>query len=432
MRLLTWSLLLSVLTALILTATGGGAVTAATRVPDTHRQGTVQLVFRQFDPPSEIGGLIRAVDAWNRVHPGIHVQLDTLTGATYESQYAREVQAGGGPDVLQLGFVQTLELAKHGLLEDLTPYVKASPPGKGIGDFRGTDLGELNGKLYGIPWTNDTFALAYRPDILKAAGIRTFPDTWGQLLTTAEKLSHGNTYGFCFPAASSPDSGIWFLVNYYLWSNGTSLVHKTSSGQWTVGASAHDLANAMAYFNAFFVHGATPKSAIGIASYGDPEFVGGLGRGECAISFFPPQTFRQAEKQSSMPLRTAPIPRGSVRRISHLGGRALGIDPRTKHPQEAWMFLKYLVSARVMAQLNQYPAQASLLDKTNIPASEQGYKAMLPHAITFKQYIESPAPVSGLQSATNRALGAVFSGQSSASQSAADLVTALQGLLQQG
>lgn len=80
-----------------------------------------------------------------------------------------------------------------------------------------------------------------------------------------------------------------------------------------------------------------------VNSWGDPELVGGLGRGDCAITFFPPQTFRVAQGQSEQPLLTAPIPKGSVKRISHLGGRALGINANTKHPKEAWEFVRYLV-----------------------------------------------------------------------------------------
>ncbi|MGO7638822.1 extracellular solute-binding protein, partial [Rhizobium leguminosarum] len=53
--------------------------------------------------------------------------------------------------------------------------------------------------------------------------------------------------------------------------------------------------------------------------------------------------FRAAQKQSDKPLLTAPIPKGTDKRISHLGGRALGINPNTKHHKEAWEFVKYLV-----------------------------------------------------------------------------------------
>ncbi|MGO8019983.1 hypothetical protein AB9E19_34290, partial [Rhizobium leguminosarum] len=43
-----------------------------------------QLTFRQFDPPTEIQGLIAAVDACNSCHPDVQVKFETLARqATY-------------------------------------------------------------------------------------------------------------------------------------------------------------------------------------------------------------------------------------------------------------------------------------------------------------------------------------------------------------
>jgi multiple sugar transport system substrate-binding protein len=65
-------------------------------------QDAVQLTFRQFDPPTEIDGLIAAVDAWNASHPNIQVKLETLGGGDTLAQLAREIPAGAGPDVQQM------------------------------------------------------------------------------------------------------------------------------------------------------------------------------------------------------------------------------------------------------------------------------------------------------------------------------------------
>src|SRR6478735_6084891 len=179
-------------------------------------QEAVQLKFRQFDPPGEIGGLVAAVDAWNASHPKIQVKLETMGGGDTLAQLAREVPAGAGPDVQQLAFVWTRDLARSKLLLDLSPLVAAAAPGAGVNDFLATELATLDGKLYGLPWSADTFSMAYRPDLLQAAGV-TFPDTWEQLATAAKALStKSGQHGFCFPAGSSPDSGMWILANYYL------------------------------------------------------------------------------------------------------------------------------------------------------------------------------------------------------------------------
>jgi multiple sugar transport system substrate-binding protein len=395
-------------------------------------QDKVELVFRQFDPPTETAGLVAAVDAWNASHPDIQVKMETMSGADTLAQLAREVPAGAGPDIQHLAFVWTRDLARSGLLMDLDPMLKSDPPGKGIDDFLAVDLATLDGKIYGVPWSADTFAMAYRPDLLQAAGLA-FPDTWDDLATASKKLSNGDgQYGFCFPAGSAPDSGMWILANYYLWSNGSTLLEETSPGQWKIGVTAENLAAAMDYFNAYFTDGMAPESLITVNSWGDPELVGGLGRGDCAITFFPPQTFRAAEGQSEEPLMTAQIPAGTAKRISHLGGRALGINPNTKHPKEAWEFLRYLTGPETFKTYNQYPAQKSLLSSLDFPETEQGYVKMLPLAQTFERYISSPIPVSTMTALINREFGAVFSGQRTSEEASQNVLKELGDLLARG
>ena len=210
---------------------------------------TVELIFRQFDPPGEIAGLVAAVDAWNASHKDIHVTLQTVTGGDAQAQYVREVPAGGGPDIEHMAFVWTRDLGRSKLLLPLDDLIKANPPGAGIDDFLALDLAKFDGKTFGVPWTADTIVLAYRPDLLQKAGITAFPDTWDDFQAAAKKLSSGNQYGFCFPGGSGPDGGMWFLANYFLWSNGSTLLQETAPGKWELGTTAADVAKAMTYFN---------------------------------------------------------------------------------------------------------------------------------------------------------------------------------------
>jgi multiple sugar transport system substrate-binding protein len=380
---------------------------------------------------------MEAIADWNRDNPGIQVRSENVPWADALNQFIREGQASGGPDVLQVAFVWTADLGRAELVMNLDEIVQSSPPGAGIDDFLGTDLGEVEGSLFGIPWTVDTFVMAYRPDLFADAGVSDFPDTWEAFYRTVRDLTRDtngdgrvNQYGFGFPAGSASGGGMWFLANYYLWSNGATFVEQRDDGTWQIGATADEVAETMRYFNRFFTEGLTPASMIGVNSWGDPELTGGLSRGDIAISFFPPGTFRAAQSQADMPLATAMIPRGSQRRISHLGGRALAINANTEHPEESWEFLKYLIGRGVFERYQQFPAQETLLGELVFPEAEQGYADQLPHAITLKQYIESPAPVSGLWDATNREFAAVFSGQKNETRAAADLLAAMEQLLQ--
>ncbi|MCC7447887.1 MAG: sugar ABC transporter substrate-binding protein [Anaerolineae bacterium] len=413
------------------------ALIIGTVATPTSAQQPVKLVFRQFDPPVEIEGLKARIDAWNKDNPGIQVTLETVPPAEWLNQYVREAQAGGGPDIQHVGFVNTIELARAGLIIPLDDLIKASKPGAGLEDFLGRDLGELDGKMYALPWTVDTFALVYNQEAFAAAGITTFPDTWADLLETAKKLTADRNKdgridqnGFCFPAGGGTASGLWFIVNYYLWSRDKFFVQQNASTKaWEVGVTPEDLVDAINYFNSYFEANASPRSMIALSNFNDPEIINSVGRGDCAIGFFPPNTQAAAQKASKSTLLSGPIPQGPTRRISHLGGRSLVINKNSKNPNEAWKFINYLIDAETFKTYNQFPAQKALFDKVSFKEAQKGYVTMLPLAITFRQYITSPAPVSGLIAAVQREFSAVFSGQKQAQQAATDLITALNDLI---
>jgi multiple sugar transport system substrate-binding protein len=309
----------------------------------------------------------------------------------------------------------------------------------GIDDFLGTELGTLDDSVYGIPFSVDTFVFGYRPDLFEAAGVDSFPDTWDDMYTAAQALTadtngDGRTdqYGVCFPAGSGGTSGMWFLANYYLWSYGNFFMDDSDGdGTYEVGTTPEDIADAMNYFNRFFEEGLTPQSMIAIDSWGDPEYTSSLGNGQCAMIFVPPSAFSAAQEQSEMPLLTGPDPQGSEGRISHLGGRALIINPNTEHPDEAWAFLKFLISQEFYENYytTYFPAQVSLLENIEFSEDQTGYAEQLPNAITLNEYIVAPPPVSAMWESTNREFGAVYSGQKSVEEAASDLAERMQELL---
>lgn len=390
-------------------------------------ESIVELTFRQNDPVGEVGGLLNAIDSFNEQNPGIHVSYEQVPWDDALNQFIREGHAGGGADVIQAAFVWTKDLADAGLLMNLDEFIQANPPGKGIDDFIGTDLGIINDSIYGIPWSVDTYAMAYNPEVFKRAGVSNFPETWEDLYQVSKTiLDETDSYGLAFPGDT------WFAFNYYLWSNGNTLLEENSSGNWYVASSEAVLEDAIEYFARFFEEGINPKTLIGATTWGDIEILDGLSRGDIAIAFLPPAPFRVAQQKSEIHLETAMVPMGSLTRTSHLGGRSIIMNKNTKHPKESWELIKFLVSKEVFDTYSypQFPAQVSMLSNLQYGNGENGYAAQLPYAITLKQYIESPAPVSGMENAVNRALTSVYSGEKEPKTAARDMAKALEALLE--
>jgi multiple sugar transport system substrate-binding protein len=390
--------------------------------------GPVTLTFRQFDPPAETTGLQAAVQSWNETHPDVQVKLETLSGPDSAQQFAREANSGSGPDVVQIANVNVKDLAKPKILLALDDLAAKAPPETPVEDYLALDLARFGDKTWALPWTVDTFALAYRPDLLKEAGQQP-PTTWEDLAKQAVALSDPKVKrsGFCLPGASGPDSGQWFAINYFLWSHGATLV-KDEGGSWQVGATVEQLQQAIDWFNGLFSSGATAKSMIAVASLTDPQIVEGLARGTCAMTIMAPQTFRKA-KQLDSSLRTAPVPDGLTDGSTHLGGRMLGINASTDHPEQAWEFIRYLNSAEAFTKIDQYPAATTVLNKLKVPEGEEGYQEQLPHSVTFGRYIAGPVPVTTLTKITNAQFGAVYSGQRDSRAAAEAIISQLQAEL---
>jgi len=426
---------------MVLTLVISLALILVTQVAGSAQEKTT-LIFRQNDPPADAAGLPEAVAEFDRNHPNIKVKYEVVPWSDALNQFIREAGVGAGPDVLQLAFVWTMDLAKAGTLVKLNSPIEQYPLPYGIEDFVAVDLGEINGDIYGVPWTTDTFAITYRKDFFEKTGIVGFPDdSWAHFKEIAKKLTTDgdgdgviDRYGFAFPAGSGSTGGMWFLVNYFIWSNGYTFIKQAADGTWELGVDAKAIAEAMRYFNSFFEENISPRSLIAIDSWGDPELIYGLAKGDFAMGFMPPQSFRavmNANPEAS--LFSGQVPAGRVTRRTHLGGRTLALNKNTKHVKEAWELLKWMCSEYVFETYyrQQFSAQKTLLDKISYGPEYEGYVKLIPQAQTFYTYIISPVRVQTMWAFTNREFAAVYSGQKSIETASEDLVRKIKKALEE-
>src|SRR6185437_2151973 len=128
-------------------------------------QKTVDLTFRFND--TEEKEMRAALDEFEKQNPGIKVALQRIGWRDARDQFLREAAAGQGPDVVHVAQVWVKEMGRAGAVLPLNDLIKRSPPGNGFADFMAHDLAQAkDGKIYGLPWTTDTWAMVYRTDLL--------------------------------------------------------------------------------------------------------------------------------------------------------------------------------------------------------------------------------------------------------------------------
>ena len=346
-------------------------------------QNTVNLTFRFND--TEEKELRAALDGFEKQNPGIKVTLQRIGWRDARDQYLREAAVGQGPDVVHVAQVWVKEMGQAGALRPLNDLIKSAPPGSGFSDFMAQELAQgKDGQIYGLPWTTDTWAMVYRTDLLKEAGISKLPETWKELHDASAQVKQrtGKT-GFGFPAGSSASGAIWFLANFYWWSNGKAMVVQNANGTYGMNLTAADIADSMRYFKSFITEGHNPVSNLSASDAHDPAILQALVTGQQGDGSDAAQHVQagaghvqEAHPGQPLPFVSAPFPKGSVTRTSMIGGRMLIINASSKHPQEAWKLVRYLATEPIFTTVLHHavPGATVAVEERQLVTRAQGLR----------------------------------------------------------
>ncbi len=390
----------------------------------------VELTFRyNFPDPKEVR---TALDAFEKENPDIKVTMEKGSFKDARDHFLREAAVGQGPDVMHLAFVWVRDLGIAGALLRLNDLIEKKGLSKGWDDFIANDLTyDDNGNIYGVPWATDTWAMVFRTDVLKEAGVTKIPETWEELRAISRQIKEktGKT-GFGFPGGSSGNNTIWFLANYFWWSNDVSLVVRDKDGNYVPGIAPKDIAEAIAYYHSYFKEGHNPEGNLAISEPFDPNVLELLLRGEMGIATMPIFTFNGVLKSwnkrnpgKTPPFTTALVPHGKGSSTTHLGGQSLGINANTKHPDEAWKLVQFLCSEKVFKEYytSYYPSQYSLLKVLPFPKEMEGFRAQYSAARSWGPYSSGPVAIGAMWNQTSRSFGSAFIGEKSYDEAGQEL-----------
>ena len=160
-----------------LTACGsaGGGETAAGGAP---ADGPVEIDFWGWVP-----GLEDLVETWNAENPDIQVSFHRMTGDDGQKVEAA-VDAGTGPDLVQLSTHDLPDYVINGRVQDITEYVAEHEPNYTPQSWASVSF---DGQVYGVPQGIGPSGMMYRTDILQEHDIPV-PTTWDEYLEAARAL----------------------------------------------------------------------------------------------------------------------------------------------------------------------------------------------------------------------------------------------------
>lgn len=136
------------------------------------------------------------VAAFKKIHPDFEVERIDMKGTELPTFYQTQVVAGTPPDIVDVQGGLWLQYASQGGLYDLTPLLARDKDYSDRIDSNILSNWVYDGKNYGVPLYVSKTLLFLNRNMMKAAGITEDPTTFDELMADAEKMTGGENTGF--------------------------------------------------------------------------------------------------------------------------------------------------------------------------------------------------------------------------------------------
>lgn len=136
------------------------------------------------------------VKEFKKLHPDFDVERIDMKGTELPTWYQTQVVAGTPPDIVNIQGGLWLEYASQGGLKDLTPYLERDK------DYTQRLTPEFlnnwvyEGKNYGVPLYITKTLLFLNRTMMKEAGITSDPTSFDEMMAAAEKMTSDGKSGF--------------------------------------------------------------------------------------------------------------------------------------------------------------------------------------------------------------------------------------------
>jgi len=279
------------------------------------------------------------IPQFERTHPNIKIRLNSSLGDTgYDAKLLTLIAGRIPPDIVHITQQNFPFYATKDILLDLNPLVEKDRTFN-INDYfeRVTDGLRFQGKLLGLPSDFSTIALVYNKRLFDEYGIP-YPDEtwdWDKFLWAAKKLTR-DTDGDGVP----DQFGFVNIASYnrwpaWVWMNGGDLF--TPDMKRCTMDDPKSIEGLKFYINLSVKHNVAPTAAQSIGQDFQELFLSE----RAAMIADSRYAYKRFANKVPFPWDVAPMPKGKQRVTTFIWG-GNSILKSTRHPKEAWAFLKFL------------------------------------------------------------------------------------------
>lgn len=284
---------------------------------------------------------VRVNELYAKAHPGATVDGESLGWSDYWPKLATQVVGRNAPDVIQMDYRYLFEYARRGTLAAFDPFM---PKILDIADFgaQATDVGRVNGKLYGVNFGSNSAGTVYNTKAFEVAGIAppNADTTWDQLATIGEQMTKKSGRSDYYGVS---DSGMReAILEIYLRQRGKQLY----TADEKLGFDAGDIEAWLTMWDEMRQRKAIPPADVA-AAYKDSVETSSLSLGKAALDFPHSNQLVAYQQMSRDPLAITMIPNlgtGSKPGQYLKPSQFLSIYARSQRLEEATRFVDFCVT----------------------------------------------------------------------------------------
>lgn len=284
-------------------------------------------------------GTEKTVEAFEKSHPNIKVTFKEMP-ADSGQQHDAYITAFNGkstePDVFDMDVVWPAELAQADYLLPLDRFIQQDNVDLNAYNQGALKAAQFNGKQWALPKFIDAGLLFYRTDLVNKNDI---PKTWEDLYKAAEaqKGKGGTKFGYVMQAKQY--EGLVCNAMEFVASYGGQFVNDKNEVVVNSPETIKGLKEMVKFANADFVPG-------NVTNFTELESDQAFIEGQTPFLRNWPYEYASGNDKTKSKIAgkigIAPLPAGDKGSAASLGGWLAGINKNTKHPKEAWEFLKFM------------------------------------------------------------------------------------------
>jgi len=407
---------LAATTALVIAGCGDGDSDTANN--DTTNQSLTVWIMEGTNPDAT--PFFDKVKTAFKKDNNAELNIQFVPWSAAHDKFVTAVGGGETPDVAEVGTTWTPEFGEAGILTDLTDKVKGSAVADDLVDSLQT-AGEVDGKLYGMPWYAGVRSVLYRTDVFEELGLKP-PTTWDEWLTVAQAIKTAKPEMIAMPVAGDNEYGVYPFV----WGAGGDIA-TLDGDKWTSKIDSADAKRGIQFYTDLALkHGLSSPAA---ATWKETDLRDNFGQGNVAMMIsgsWTPKSIVEKAPALDGKIGAFPIPgEKSGLSPSFVGGSHLAVFEGSKNADLAWKFVEMMTTGEFAnewaTQSSFFPGLKSLLDE----ATKQDDPLVAPFAEQMKDGGETVpvTPAYGKVQAKKTVpamLQAILSGSKTVDQATAD------------